>query len=204
MYVPKHFQAPSLQAVEGFINHHGFATLISQADNSLMATHTPLMIKEDENGSKLLTGHISKANLQKETFNSSSEVLAIFIEHHAYVSSSWYDHINVPTWNYIAVHVYGKTRIIEGEELYKSLESLVKKYEGESANAFSIKDMPEKMLKNEMNGIVGFDIEVSKVEASYKLSQNRNDDDYQNIIRKLEERGDEFSLKIAQEMSSIR
>lgn len=204
MYVPKHFQAPSLEAVENFIHQNGFATLVSQDDSSVMATHTPLMIKEAEDGSKLLTGHISKANIQKESIASPRDVLAIFLEHHAYVSSSWYDHINVPTWNYIAVHVYGRARIIEGEELVRSLDRLVKKYEGDSADAFSITDMPDQMLKSEMNGIIGFDIEVSKVEASYKLSQNRNDNDYNNIIEKLENRGDQFSLKIAQEMRSIR
>jgi len=204
MYIPKKFEAPSVQAVEQFIKENGFATLVGYDNGIPIATHTPLMIAEDVDGDKKIIGHISVANPQAICFDGEQEMMAVFMEHHTYISSSWYDHINVPTWNYIAVHVYGKVSKIEGEDLYHFLDKLTNKYEGDSPSAFKVKDMPEDMMANQMKGIVGFEMDVTKVEASYKLSQNRDDKNYKEIIRKLEERGDEFSMKIAAEMSKLR
>lgn len=204
MYIPKKFEAPSVQAVEQFIKENGFATLVGYDNGIPIATHTPLMIAEDVDGDKKIIGHISVANPQAICFDGEQEMMAVFMEHHTYISSSWYDHINVPTWNYIAVHVYGKVSKIEEEDLYHFLDKLTNKYEGDSPSAFKVKDMPEDMMANQMKGIVGFEMDVTKVEASYKLSQNRDDKNYKEIIRKLEERGDEFSMKIAAEMSKLR
>ena len=204
MYVPGKFTAPSADAVEQFIKDNGFATLVGYLEGRPVATHTPIMIKENQDGDKKLVGHISVANPQVKCFDGKQEMMAVFMEHHTYVSSSWYDHINVPTWNYIAAHIYGTASVIEGDDLYKALDGLVNKYEGNSANAFHIKDMPSEMLDRDMKGIVGFEMSVSHVEASYKLSQNRDDKNYFEIIKKLEERGDEFSVKIAAEMKKLR
>lgn len=204
MYVPAKFQASSPDEVEKFIQENGFATLVGQLDGRPIATHTPLMFREKENGDKTLVGHISAANAQVKCFDGKQEMMAVFMEHHTYVSSGWYDHVNVPTWNYIAVHVYGKASTIKGERLKNDLHKLVDKYEGDHPEAFKVDHMPEEMLAREMKGIVGFEINVSHVEASYKLSQNRDDKNYFSIIKKLEERGDEFSVKIAAEMSKLR
>jgi len=204
MYIPKKFEAPSVQAVEQFIKENGFATLVGYDNGIPIATHTPLMIAEDVDGDKKIIGHISVANPQAICFDGEQEMMAVFMEHHTYISSSWYDHINVPTWNYIAVHVYGKVSKIEGKDLYHFLDKLTNKYEGDSPSAFKVKDMPEDMMANQMKGIVGFEMDVIKVEASYKLSQNRDDKNYREIIRKLEERGDEFSMKIAADMNKLR
>ena len=204
MYVPAKFRALSADAVEAFIMENGFANLVGYLNGKPIATHTPIMIKEGDQGGKKLVGHISAANAQVQCFDGEQEMMAVFIEHHSYVSSSWYDHINVPTWNYIAVHVYGKVNKIAGLRLKNDLRKLVDKYEGDQPTRFKLEDMPAEMLHREMKGIVGFEMEVSKVEASYKLSQNRDDKNYFGIIKKLEERGDEFSVKIAQEMKKLR
>lgn len=204
MYVPKKFEAPSLEAVEQFIKENGFATLVGYNKGIPIATHTPLMISDDSNTNRKLIGHISAANPQTKCFDGVQEMMAVFMEHHTYVSSSWYDHINVPTWNYIAVHVYGKATVIAGERLKNDLRKLVDKYEGHSPDAFRVDHMPKELLNREMKGIVGLEIEVSRVEASFKLSQNRDDKNYFEIIRRLEERGDEFSVKIAEEMKQLR
>lgn len=204
MHVPAKFQAVSTDEVENFIKENGFASLVGQLEGKPIATHTPLMIREKENGDKTIVGHISAANPQVKCFDGQQEMMAVFMEHHTYVSSSWYDHINVPTWNYIAVHVYGKANIIEGERLKNDLHKLVDKYESDHPDAFKVDHMPEDMLAREMKGIVGFEINVSSVEASYKLSQNRDNKNYFEIIKKLEERGDEFSVKIAAEMRKLR
>ena len=203
MYVPKTFEAPSIEHVRTFVEDNGFATLVSATSGDIMATHTPLMI-ETTGDEEFLIGHIARGNQQHHAFGNDLPLLAIFMEQHSYISSSWYDHINVPTWNYIAVHIKGTTTIVEGDQLKQSLANLVSKYEAKDSSGFSIDQMPDEMLKREMNGIVGFRMRIDTIEASYKLSQNRHDKDYQHIISKLRERGDEFSIKIADDMAILR
>ena len=149
---------------------------------------------------KQLLGHISKANPQWNQFKTDSEVLVIFSGPHGYISASWYDHVNVPTWNYIAVHVYGKVKIIEGDELYQSLKSLVDKYEIISDNPVSLEKMPADYVRKSMNGLVGFEITISNMEATYKLSQNRDEKNQKSIIDALLNTADHGSHMIAQQM----
>jgi len=203
MYVPAKFSPPSAEAVESFIRENGFASLVSLNDRELIATHTPVMLELTDD-SEFLIGHISVANKQKASFNGQTPLLAIFIEQHSYISSSWYSHINVPTWNYIAVHISGTAEVMEGEDLVRQLHSLVDKYEKNNTKPFEISQMPDDMFQKELKGIVGFKMKIEKVQASYKLSQNRNDADHESIIKHLEKRGDEFSRKIAQDMRDIR
>lgn len=156
-------------------------------------------LDKDEIGEDVLVGHISKANPQGGSFKTNEEVLAIFNGPHAYVSSSWYERENVPTWNYIAVHIYGKIRIIEGAELYNSLKKLVDKYEVNSENPVSMETMSPEMLKH-INGIVGFSIKINEIQAAYKLSQNRNSTDYHYIVENLDNRDDPLSKEVAKIM----
>lgn len=204
MYVPSMFSAKSLKDVEAYMKKNSFATLISQgAGGRPIGTHIPLQYVE-KRGKEFLYGHIAKANQQKLSFDEDQNLLAIFMETHAYISSSWYDHINVPTWNYIAVHVYGKARIITGKELYESIDNLVNEYESDRPNRFHLTDFDEEQLDAHLNGLVGFEMSVDQVEASYKLSQNRKDEDYFEIVKQLEATGDALSIHIADEMKKNR
>ncbi len=203
MYVPKYFEAPSVEYVRSFIEKHSFCALVGWIDGKPVATHIPLLLQvEDE--VEYLEGHIARGNAEQGLFDSEQPLMAIFRDHHCYVSSSWYNHVNVPTWNYIAVHITGKARIIEGEELLHSIERLVKAYETNDESGFNIGQMPKEMLDRELKGIVGFKMSIDKVEAAFKLSQNRDDEDYATIIKKLKESGDPMSTRIAEEMSRLR
>ena len=197
MYVPKYSQNSDFAAIKEFIKHHSFGILVSQSNQKMLATHIPMEFSPDE--TKLL-GHISRANPQWKNFSASAEVLAIFTGPHAYISSSWYDHENVPTWNYIAVHVYGKIEIIAGEQLYQSLKHLVDKYESDSAKPVSLEKMSSDYVRKSIQGIVGFEITITAIEAAYKLSQNRDQKNHQNIIHELEKREDHGSHQVAAEM----
>jgi transcriptional regulator len=197
MFVPKYAQNNDVAEIREFIKQNGFGILVSQYSQKLLATHIPLEFSQDQ--SKLL-GHISKANPQWKKFEPDSEVLAIFSGPHAYISSSWYDHENVPTWNYIAAHVYGRIRIIEGDELYHALKHLVNKYERSSSNPVSIETMSPEYVRKSMQGLVGFEITINAIEAAYKLSQNRDEKNHHHIIHELEKRKDPGSLQIAEEM----
>jgi transcriptional regulator len=199
MYIPRQFRNADDAEIKAFIRTNGFAVLINQTMGKLWGTHIPLALSAD---GKKLTGHISKANPQWKYFETGKEVLAIFNGPHAYISSSWYDHENVPTWNYIAVHVYGSLRIIQGEELLAALTEMVDQYEKNSVNPVTVEKMSPQFLKSHIEALVGFEIEISNIEAAYKLSQNRDKKNHDEIVRQLEQ-GQPGSNALANEMKKF-
>jgi transcriptional regulator len=203
MYTPADFKNENIEQVKAFIEANSFGILVSSLEAKLVATHIPLELYTKENGVAVLQGHISRANPQWKNFQTTGEVMAIFPGPHAYISSSWYDHMNVPTWNYIAVHVYGDIRIIEGEELIESLSKMTHKYEKESKNPVSVENMPREYVLKQLKGLVGFEITISNIQSAYKLSQNRDEVNHQNIVTELERRGDAQSIEIAKEMKQV-
>jgi transcriptional regulator len=197
MYIPAHFANRDTEEIRKFIRANSFGILVSSA-NVLLATHIPLELSEDAG---LLSGHLSKANPQAKALHDDQQVLCIFSGPHAYVSSSWYNHENVPTWNYIAVHVQGKIRLLEGDELFKRLSQIVNRYEAASENPVAVEGMSSDYVERHMRAIIGFDIRIDSMEAAYKLSQNRDTLNHANIMHELRKRGDSNSLAIAGEMS---
>lgn len=185
MHIPKLFEITDNKIIEQFIKENGFATIISMGSEYPVGTHIPIELEINENGEKVLWGHISKANPQWAAFETSPNVLVMFLSNvNHYISSSWYNHPNAPTWNYLSVHVNGKLKVLEGEILWESIRRLTDKYEKNAANPVSLDTLPESVQK-QMNGIVGFEISIDKIEAAFKLSQNRNDEDFKNIVKKL-------------------
>lgn len=197
MYIPAYTKKNNDASINEFIRQNDFGILVSQTAQKLIATHIPLLFSRDE--TKLL-GHISKANPQWKEFNDESDVLVIFSGPHAYISSSWYDHVNVPTWNYIAAHVYGKIKILQGDQLYQSLKQLVEHHEAASKHPVSLEKMPSEYVSKSIKGVIGFEISITNIEATFKLSQNRDQKNHENIITELRKRNDQGSLMIAQEM----
>ncbi|HLP64405.1 FMN-binding negative transcriptional regulator [Flavobacterium sp.] len=199
MYIPDLYKNENQEEIRNFIHHNGFALLINQVNGKPWATHIPLVLETNSAGKEVLVGHLSIENPQAKSLQNGSEVLAIFSGPHAYISSSWYDHENVPTWNYIAVHVYGNVRILNYDETVTSLKKLVDKYETQSENPIRIEDLSEKTMR-QARGIAAFEMEITSIEATKKLSQNRDSKNYQNIISELEKRNDNQSINIANEM----
>ena len=203
MYIPNLYKNENQAEIEQFLHENGFAILVNQTNGKLWATHIPLILGTNSNGKQILIGHISKLNPQAESFKQNDEVLAIFSGSHSYISSSWYDHENVPTWNYLAVHVYGKVQLHSNEESIEGLKKLVNKYEAKSEKPIRIEDLSEKTMR-EARGIVSFEIEISSIEAQKKLSQNRDDKNYQNIISELEKTNENQAIEIAKAMKKNR
>jgi transcriptional regulator len=201
MYVAKSNRNENNEELLDFIRQNGFAILISTVEGKPWATHVPLILSAD---GKKLSGHLARGNKQWKAWNDTTDMLAIFTGPHTYISSSWYDHENVPTWNYIAVHVYGKIRTITGDELLEGLKALTNKYEHASVKPVTVEGMSESFLSKELLGIVGFEIEITRIEAAYKLSQNRDDKNYKEIISQLRKRPDEDSHHVADEMEKRR
>ena len=187
-----------------FIKKNAFATLVSQVNGRPWATHLPLVLDQDQSDNPVLHGHLAKANEQWKALSENEEVLIIFQGPHAYISSSWYNHENVPTWNYLAVHVYGKIRIIEGEELMHHLKSLVDIYEEGRPNRVHVETMSESYLQSQLRALVGIEINIEEVQASAKLSQNRDDVNYHHIVKKLDESPFPLDREVALEMRKRR
>jgi len=202
MYIPKLYREEDREKILEFLRQNEFAILVTHGEDKPMASHLLMEVLED--GEKLLiNGHMSKANPQWKTFDKNTEVLVIFQGPHTYISPTWYNHVNVPTWNYQAVHVYGRVRIIDdGAESYRLLKKLIDRHEIESH--YNLETLPQDFVEKEMRGIVAFQIEATEIEANYKLSQNRNDEDYHKIVSKLEGREDEMSHGVAQAMKRQR
>jgi len=204
MYIPKFFKVHDIEKVKDFIQKNSFGILINQVDGKPWATHIPLVLETKNANESILFGHIAKANKQWQAFQEGHEVLVIFQGPHAYISSSWYDHENVPTWNYAAVHVYGKIRIVDNNTLYEHLSKLVDKYETGNENPVQVSAMSANMLEKQMSAIVGFEIQITEIQAAEKLSQNRDEKNYSNIIAELEKNGDRDSMEIAEAMKKLK
>ncbi|MDI1304126.1 MAG: FMN-binding negative transcriptional regulator [bacterium] len=199
MYIPDLYKNENQEAITAFLKENSFGILINQTNGKLWATHIPLELSINSEGKTILEGHISKENPQWQGFTENDQILAVFSGPHSYISPSWYDHENVPTWNYIAIHVYGKIKIIEGDEVIESLKRLVDKYEQISENPVRIEDLSEKTMM-QSRGIVAFEIEIEEIQAQQKMSQNRDDKNYQNIISELEKTNKNQSIAVANEM----
>jgi transcriptional regulator len=199
MYIPDLYKNENSEEINAFLKENSFGILINQTNGKLWATHIPLELDTNEDGKQILYGHLSKENPQWKAFANDDQVLAVFSGPHSYISSSWYDHENVPTWNYIAVHVYGKIKIIEGEAVIESLKKLVNKYEQHSENPVRIEDLSQKTMRQTL-GIVAFEITIEEIQATKKMSQNRDDKNYQNIIAALEKTDKNESVAVANEM----
>ena len=197
MYTPKHYKNEDLATVKEFIKANSFGILVNQVDGKPWATHIPMELDTDADGNEVLVTHIAKANPQWRHFNETDEVLCIFSGPHSYVSSSWYADEEVPTWNYIAVHVYGRIRILSEDEVLASMHRLVDKYEKDSKHPISLHDMSPK-TRAQIRGVVGFKILITDIQATYKLSQGR-EHDHAKIISELKGR-DAGARAIAVEM----
>lgn len=199
MYTPEIYKNENSEEIKKFLQENSFGILINQSNGKLCATHIPLELDVNKKGEDILYGHISKENPQWKGFTDNDQVLAVFSGPHSYISSSWYDHENVPTWNYVAVHVYGKIKIIEGEGVVESLKKLVDKYEQNSEKPIRIEDLSQKTML-QSRGIVAFEIKITEIQATRKMSQNRDAKNYQTIITELEKINTDQSIATAKEM----
>lgn len=203
MYIPKQFKVNDFDEVREFLRQHAFGTLVTTRKGRPIATHLPFQFTKEQED-YYLTGHMAYGNPQWRTFEHSEEVLAMFQGPHAYISSSWYEQENVPTWNYQSVHIYGTPQLLSGQELEHDLSELLNKYEKHREHAVLWDTLSPGLLEKELKGIVGFKIRVTEIQAANKLSQNRNEADYRNIVQKLQEEKPAASQEMARVMEKKR
>lgn len=199
MYTPKQFIVNDEAEIISFIKENPFGALVSYASEDFYATHIPFMISQ-KNDKWYLHAHLANANEHCKALALKKEVLIIFQGAHHYVSSAWYGHANVPTWNYLIAQVKGNVRLLSATELMEVMKDLMQTYEPAETSNVSWDKLPKKMLDANLKDITGIEIEITAIEASFKLSQNRNTQDHQHIIDKLNELDSTNAKHVAEAM----
>lgn len=183
MYTPNHFQFKDNAEKIAFMKQYSFATIITVKNNLPIATQLPFFI--DNSSDKLiLSSHFAAANEHSKYIEANTS-LVIFTEPHAYISPAHYDkRESVPTWDYIAVHAYGKAKVIVEEAAkIKALEQMIKFYEKGYLHQWD--SLPDKFKKGMMRGIVAFELEITDLQGQKKLSQNKTEIERKRIVEHL-------------------
>ena len=191
MYIPKAFHVSDTLVLEDFVANNSFATLVSLVNGSLFATHLPLILDQTRSPQGVFLGHVARANPHWRAFDGQQEALAIFHGPHAYISPSWYTSSPaVPTWNYAVVHVYGVPRVVDDEVWLSNLvDRLVTIYEAGRAQPWP-GTLPTDFKANRLKAIVGFAMDITRVEGKFKFGQNRSLEDQRGVVRQLEAHAD--------------
>jgi len=201
MYIPPHFKQTDRAAMIAFMQRYSFGTLVTAADNCPTATHLPFIVLDD--GEHLvLRAHFAKANPQSRQIAAAQTCLVLFSEPHAYISPQLYESpINVPTWNYIAVHAYGKAQLIADEVAATALlEQTINYYEAQYMVQWD--SLPQDYKDRLLKGIVAFEIVVTELQGKQKLSQNKSDTDRQRITDSLAQSPHSYEQDLANYMQN--
>jgi transcriptional regulator len=196
MYSPAYNQLEDRAELIEFMRANGFVVLVTGTGGTLHASHLPAMVQEHE-GQIRVDMHMARANPQWKEFFDDEEVLVVFPGPHAYVSPRWYEEKErVPTWNYAAVHAYGTPRIIDDKNLkLQSQRRLIAALDPQWLPRFDAlrREYVDKML----DGIVNFEIAVTRIDTRWKLSQNRTRHEQELIVSELERSSDSSERALA-------
>jgi len=203
MYVPDQFREDDVAEMHALIRAAPFATLVTSGANGLTATHLPTVLKADPSPSGTIEGHLARPNDQWKTADAEMEALAIFTGPNAYIHPGWYPTKAetgkaVPTWNYAAVHAYGKLEVISDPEWLKAhVSDLSNQQERAFPEPWSIDAAPEAYIAVMLRGIVGVRLVINRLEGKWKMSQNREPGDSQGVITGLRARPDAAAHAVA-------
>jgi transcriptional regulator len=209
MYTPKAFEVTDLPMLHAAMKQSELATLVTITTNGLVATHLPLLLDETKGAYGILTGHVSRANVQWRETDPNAEALIIFLGLDSYVSPNWYPAKQetgrvVPTWNYAAIHAYGRITFIEDPEWLRTMVSdLTRKHEAPFPAPWQVTDAPAVYIDSQLKAIVGFEFQILRLEGKQKFNQNRSVEDRLGVIEGLRELEDERKTKVAELMEGI-
>ncbi|MGA8101758.1 MAG: FMN-binding negative transcriptional regulator [Candidatus Acidiferrales bacterium] len=199
MYIPEFNRVRNHADAVSFIRANPFAVLVSTTESGPFATHIPILAREAENP-MVLHGHMAKANPHCGLLENGQESLSIFHGPHAYISPSLYEiRESVPTWNYATVHVYGHARIVsEPERLREEMREIIHAFD--PAYFAQWNSLSDKFRHGMLKHIVGFEIVATRIEAKFKISQNRSKADQAAVIAALGQSADSAAAGIAKLM----
>jgi len=207
MYVPPHFEQHDSDAVRAAIRAARLATIVTQTDGSFFASHIPMLLEDAPAPHGRLIGHLARANPHGKAIGEGAEALVMFMGPDAYVSPSLYETKRehgkvVPTWNYVAVHVTGRVRVIDDRDaVYAIVSRLTQHHESKRAEPWAVTDAPESYIENQLRGIVGIELTIVHIEPKWKLSQNREERDYTGVRAGLAISEDPADRALAQAMA---
>lgn len=202
------FNEENEELIHGLIEANSFGTLVAMVDGELSADHLPFVFKPDAGEKGVLHAHIAKGNPLWKKHQADQNVMVIFRGAHHYISPSWYaskaEHEKVvPTWNYAVVHVHGTLKIIEDQNWLKNhINEQTNKNEENYEIPWKVSDAPEKFIDGQLKGIVGVEIEITRFEGKWKMSQNKNETDKTGVIDGLTQDDNENSRAMAEYIKS--
>jgi transcriptional regulator len=205
MYTPSYFKDEDIASLHRQIDGTRLATLVTFDESGLQASHVPLLLNPNDGPNGTLYGHLAKANPQWKTLGA-REALVIFQGPDAYISPSFYaakaEHGKVvPTWNYLAVHVYGRAQVFtDPQRLLRVVTDLTNKHEARRPAPWAVSDAPDDYIQKMLNGIVGFAIPIERLEGKRKLNQNRSAEDITGVSKGLAASQDPTDQEIARLM----
>ena len=191
MYIPPSNAEHRPDVMLDYMEAHPLAALVTSSGEGLIATHLPLLVDRTRGTHGTLAGHIARANPQQRQAREGDEALVIFSGSDAYITPTFYaskarDGKVVPTWNYVAVHAYGTLRFIsDPTDLRRHLEALTTRHEAPRAQPWSVGDAPDDYIARQIGAIVGVEIEITRLEGKWKMSQNRGAEDIDGVIEGL-------------------
>jgi transcriptional regulator len=196
MYVPDNFKETDVATLHEAIRHAKLGTLVTIGSGGLVASHVPMLVEPDPAPFGTLIGHIARANPQWREPATETETLAIFLGPNAYVSPAWYATKRatgkvVPTWNYVAIHAYGRVRFYdEADRLLDLVTRLTDTHEAGRPDRWRVTDAPAEYTRGMLKAIVGFELPIARLQGKWKMSQNRPAEDLPGIVEGLS-RGDD-------------
>jgi transcriptional regulator len=198
VYIPPPFAASDREKLFQAIDDYSFGLLVSGAGESLVASHLPLLLDREAGKQGTLVGHMARANSQWQSA-AGQPALAVFSGPHAYISPTWYAAPRtVPTWNYVAVHAYGKLELIEDEPTVLALlHRTVKRYEASQPEPWKLADQPADFIAGLAKQIVAFSIPIERLEGKWKLNQNHPAERRERVVAALKQQDGENAEAIA-------
>jgi transcriptional regulator len=205
MYTPKPYEERDLAVLHQGMRDWSFATLITCGAQKTQATHLPFLLDTSRGGKGVLTTHLARANAQYQDLKAGAEALIIFQGPHAFVSPSWYENRHTfPTWNYTAIHLRAKPRLIEEpDQIFDILRRTVGTYDTPLGGAWSLDSMPTDYTFLRIRAIAGVEFEIAYIEGKYKLNQDKTPEDRRGVIEALEASGTAQEKAVAELMRRL-
>jgi len=203
MYQPPHFREDRLEVQHALIRAHPLGLLVTYGSSGLIANPIPFVLDETASSHGTLRAHLSRANAQWRDFDPDQEALVVFQGVETYITPSWYEAKRehgkvVPTWNYAIVQAYGRMRIVDDPAwLLKQITAMTSAQEAARAEPWAVSDAPADFIASQMKGIVGVEIEITRIEGKWKVSQNRPEADRRGVALGLREIDREDARRMA-------